>query len=78
MIQVLDGLVAGQTGTSGVPPTLLPGYLGPFGGPGYYRILGVPPGTYHLRIDKDGYASRDQTVTVSSGSPDADFQLQPM
>jgi len=78
VIQVLDGLVAGQMATSGVPPALLPGYLGPFGGQGYYRILGVPPGTYHLRISKDGYASQDRTVTVSTGSPSADFQLLPM
>ena len=38
----------------------------------------MPPGTYHLRISKDGYASQDRTVTVSTGSPSADFQLLPM
>lgn len=78
VIQILDGLIAGQMATSGVPPPLLPGYFGPTGGPGYYRILGVPSGTYHLRINKDGYASQDRTVIVSAGSPVADFQLLPM
>jgi hypothetical protein len=75
---VLDGLVANHAATSGVPPSLLPGYLGPFGGAGYYRILGVPPGTYHLRISKNGYASQERTVTVTIGSPAADFQLSPL
>ncbi|HEX3703602.1 MAG TPA: carboxypeptidase-like regulatory domain-containing protein [Vicinamibacterales bacterium] len=78
VIEVLDGLVQGQTATSGMPPALLPGYLGPFGGPGYYRILGVPPGTYRLRISKEGYASQERSVTVEVGSPVADFQLTPM
>src|SRR5262245_26818430 len=31
VVQILDGLVAGRMATSGVPPPLLPGYLGPFG-----------------------------------------------
>jgi len=75
VIEVVDGLAAGQTATSGVPPPLLPGYFGPFGGPGYYRILGVPSGTYRLRISKAGYASQERTVTVSTP---VDFQLAPL
>ena len=76
VVQILDGLVAGRTSTSGVPPPLLPGYLGPFGGPGYYRLLGVPPGTYRMRITKDGYASQERDVTVVElGSLGVDFQL---
>ena len=78
VIEVLDGLIAGQSSTSGLPPPLLPGYLGPFGGPGYYRILGVPPGTYRLRISKNGYLSQERTVSVSTGDPLANFQLVPM
>ena len=78
VIQILNGLVAGRTATSGVPPPLPPGYLGPFGGKGYYRLLGVPPGTYRVRITKDGYASQERDVTVvGPGSPVVDFQLQP-
>jgi hypothetical protein len=78
VIQIMNGLVAGRTVTSGVPPPLPPGYLGPFGGKGYYRLLGVPPGTYRVRIAKDGYASQERDVTVvGPGSPVADFQLQP-
>jgi hypothetical protein len=77
VIEVLDGLIQGQTATSGMPPVLLPGYLGPFGGPSYYRILGVPPGTYRLRISKEGYASQERSVTVEISNV-ADFQLTPL
>jgi hypothetical protein len=77
VIQILNGLVSGRAATSGVPPPLPPGYLGPFGGSGYYRLLGVPPGTYRVRITKDGYASQERDVTVvGPGSPVVTFQLQ--
>ena len=78
VVQILDGLVAGRTAISGVPPALLPGYVGPFGGPGYYRLLGVPPGRYRLRITKDGYITQEQDVSVTGGSPVANVQLEPV
>jgi hypothetical protein len=78
VIQILNGLVAGRMVTSGVPPPLPPGYLGPFGGRGYYRLLGIPPDMYRVRITKDGYVSQERDVTVTGpGSPLVDFQLQP-
>lgn len=79
VVQILDGLVTGRLATSGMPPPLLPGYFGPFGGPGYYRLLGVPAGSYHLRITREGYADQEVSVTVTTiGSPVVDFQLVPV
>jgi len=76
VVEVLNGHVAGRTAISGVPPPLLPGFFGPFGGPGYYRVLGVPPGTYTLRATAAGYVSQERTVAVPArGSPSADFQM---
>ena len=78
VIQILDGLIAGRMAISGTPPPLPPGYVGPLGGRGYYRLLGVPAGTYRLRITKDGYASQEREVTVNPpGGPSANFQLEP-
>lgn len=76
-IEVIDGLLAGRSVTSGVPPPLLPGFFGPFGGPGYYRILGVPAGTYRLRVSMAGYVTQERDVTVADGSPSAEFQMLP-
>jgi hypothetical protein len=81
------GLVATVSGTNHLvgspmqspPPLGLPGYLGPFGGPGYYRLIGVPPGTYRLRCTKDGYATQESEVTLTgAGSRVVYFQLQPL
>lgn len=77
-IQVISGLLSGRSATSGVPPPLLPGFFGPFGGPDYYRILGVPPGTYRLRVSMDGFVTQERDVTLTSGSVNADFQLSPL
>jgi hypothetical protein len=78
VIEILDGVVAGRSAVSGVHPPLLPGYLGPFGSDGYYRLLGVPPGTYHLRMTRAGDASQDREVIVTdSGGALAEFQVDP-
>jgi hypothetical protein len=76
VVEVLTGQVAGRTAISGVPPPLPPGFVGPFGGPGYYRILGVPPGTYGLRVVAAGYLSQERIVTVpANASPSANFEM---
>ena len=76
VVEVLNGHVAGRITVSGVPPPLPPGFFGPFGGPGYYRLLGIPPGAYTLRVEAAGYVPQERTVTVQAkGSPSADFQM---
>lgn len=78
-VTILDGLLAGRSVTSGVPPPLLPGYFGPFGGTGYYRLLAVPPGTYTVRATKDGYLPLTKVGTVGyEGGPSIDFPLVPI
>jgi len=64
VVRILDGLVAGQTSITGVPPPLLPGYIGP-SNIGGFRLLGVPPGTYRLRMTMDGYVPQDGNATVT-------------
>jgi len=77
VVTILDGLVAGRTAITGVPPTPRPGYP-PLAGilPYYYRFLGIPPGVYTLRVTKGGYASQSQVATVTAdGGPIANFAL---
>jgi hypothetical protein len=75
VVQIVDGLVAGRTSTTGVPPPLLPGYLGPFNRNGY-RLIGVPPGRYRLRVTKEGYTPQEADATVTEvGGSGIDFAL---
>ena len=78
VVEILDGLVAGRSTISGVPPPLLPGYFGPFGGAGYYRLLGVPPGSFRVRFSKQGFTSQERVVAVPDrGSPSVNVSLDP-
>lgn len=36
---------------------------------GYYRIIGIPPGTHELRVTMLGYRTRSETVNVTPGQP---------
>ena len=76
IVEIVGGMLGGRSVTSGVPPPLLPGYLGPFGGAGYYRLLGVPNGTYLIRVSKAGYVDQERTVTLP-GPNSVDFPLDP-
>jgi hypothetical protein len=81
VIQMLDGIFAGRTATSGVPPPPLPGYFVPAVSAGQYYFLGVPAGTYRLRVTKDGYTPQECTISVAVPSivySPCDFPLQPM
>jgi hypothetical protein len=76
LVTIVDGPLGGRSVTSGVPPPLIPGYAGPFGGTGYYRLLGVPAGAYRLRVTKPGYRTEERDVAVTVGSPSVDITLQ--
>jgi len=78
-VTILDGLAAGQTAISGVPPPSLPGYyVATTVNHYFYRLLGIPPGTYHMRVTKDGYTTQDAIVSVGTvGGATRDFPLTP-
>ena len=67
-IQVLSGLVAGRTATSGTEPPFMPGFWGPAGRlpAGSYEIFGVPAGIYRLRVSKTGYLPQERDVGAVS------------
>jgi hypothetical protein len=78
-VEVIEGLIAGRTATSGAPPTVVPGFLAPGpAAPGWFFINGMPPGTVRLRVKKDGFVpvERDVTFTFDGGPGTVNFQLQ--
>lgn len=80
VVEILDGLVAGRTGTTGVVPAPVAGFVRPFLTSFQYAILGVPPGRYVVRAQADGYLAVQRAATVTSGvqwddGGTGDFQL---
>jgi hypothetical protein len=75
-VQILNGLVAGRTGVSGVAPPFMPGFWQPSGTfpAGMFEIFGVPPDSYRLRVFKPGYVTQERDVAALAGSS---FVLQP-
>jgi len=67
-IQVLSGVIAGRTATSGTEPPFVPGFWGPDGliVAGSYEIFGVPSGSYRIRVSKPGYASQERDTNLTS------------
>jgi len=79
VVEVVSGAIAGRRAVSGTLPDRLPGFsVGPAApAPGSYRILGVPPGVFRLRVSKDGYVPQEREVTHTIfSSTAASFQLQ--
>jgi hypothetical protein len=77
LLEVLSGAIAGRRAVSGTTPALLPGFFGGTAAPGSYRILGVPPGVFRIRVSKDGYVPQERDVTATMlGFTGASFQLQ--
>ena len=68
VIEILDGVVAGQKGVSGSPATGLPA-------PGLYRIPGVPIGSFRIRVTRAGYIAQEREV-AGAGFTGVDFYLQ--
>jgi hypothetical protein len=58
LVEILDGLPAGRTTTSGGTPEFIPGATIVVG-PGHYAFFGVPEGTYRLRVSKSGYVAQE-------------------
>lgn len=79
LLAVVSGAIAGRRAVSGTLPAKLPGFsVGPATpAPGSYRILGVPPGVFRIRVSKDGYVPQERDVTAAGlGFTGANFQLQ--
>jgi hypothetical protein len=79
IVEVIEGLIAGRTATSGAPPAVVPGFPAPGpAAPGLFIINGMPPGTVRLRVKKDGFVpvERDVTFTFAGGPATVNFQLQ--
>lgn len=78
VLELVDGAVAGRMATSGTMPPAMPGYAFiPKPTPGAYTFLGIPPGTFTLRVSKAGYVTQQVQATVfNDGGPVVDFQLQ--
>jgi hypothetical protein len=65
-VQVLNGLIAGRTVITGVPPGSA------------YRIVGAPAATYRLRVSAPGYVAVEHEVTVgAAGVGNTTVRLRP-
>lgn len=77
VVEVLDGYLRGHRVTSGMDPVPPPGFHPPPLTTGGYRLPGVPPGTHHLRVSKNGYLPQQIEVIVEGlGSVNVDVALQ--
>jgi hypothetical protein len=72
---VLDGLIAGRRATSSIPPLVPPGYFSRITGPGVYRLLAMPSGSYTLRVSRPGYLVEERQVIALFGA-DVHIPLQ--
>ena len=45
---------------------------------GYYEVLGLETGTYHIRIEKEGYEMTSRDITLYEGDNKLNVQMTPI
>jgi hypothetical protein len=80
VVEIVNGLVAGRTATTGTTPMPVFGFSASSLAPYQYAIFGVPPGRYTVRVIAEGFVSVERSMTVTDAtrwddSGSGDFQL---
>lgn len=74
-VEVVGGTLSGRAVTSGTAAPLPPGFSAVPVGSGSYRLAGIPPGTYHLRITRTGFVPQERDVVVPAGGTTVNIEM---